>query len=674
MYIHLSPPPEEIVKAEREVGLVESFFKSRKTVMSASKRKKLDKYIKDRIESIVEKTSTLRARLKENLTLMEGELEPTDYPFGVENSSQIDIRLAASRSRTLRANFIRSALSDPNMFVAEMMPGHKKEADTNLVEAAVNWLASHETNLIEALKDTPGPIFRDGTSLLYGEWERRIEKGNDYRSYEEPDKFTDDYPDAEAAGITEERYNEILEHLSGDEAELHVEFELDFVAQNGPIFSTFPLAKFLWWPLHISKLEDSELYGYYFPESSATFRKLTKQGFYDSEPAEESEKTSGTSEWSDWDAHRDKFEGIDSEDDQGEVHTIAKIVVAWDPGDKGVTERYLVYYEMDKKKSLRVEPYGRWRNIPSIIPFSFLKRDGRLIGISMASDGRFLVQLVNALHRHRSNNRRLVDSVTLILPKSLKDELDLGAEYAEFRPGMTFWVPDQLMEQGKIPRQFKIENMSRTENLDEESLAIRYLDGLWGVTEGQSGRESSIDPSAPASKTRELLARADFRTEDLVEQWRRSIPPTIDLLTALYYENAPAKIPFLTRTGDKSQESKIATALLADPRRRFVLKSVRSTATPEFEMNKIAATVAMAFQMQFPVRLKPEIIIELWNDYLIASRIELPERFQIKIGENGKMSMGGQEVDGKQLLGIMQQMGAEKEAQRRGPKTKGGRK
>ena len=311
---------------------------------------------------------------------------------------------------------------------------------------------------------------------------------------------------------------------------------------------------------------------------------------------------------------------------------------------------------MDGERSLRIERYGVWRNIPCIVPFRFIGRDDRALGVSFLHDGRDLFRELNALHRHRSNTRKLSDTVTLVLPKSLKEDIDLGAEYAEFRPGMTLWVPDNLAAD-KYPRQLQIHNLSRSaDSLDEESLVVRYLDGLLGVSEGQSGRETQSDPRAPASKTAMLLQRADIRTEDLVEEWKRSVPDLLDLHVALYYQNAQAKLKFMQRAGGKHEESEIATAVLAEPKRRFVLKAVKPSLSPEFEMNRIAAMTAMAFQLQLPIKMKPDIVIQAWNDYVIAMRIEMPERYQIKDTGNGMMMGGGQPVDPNAINAAIQQM------------------
>ena len=673
MYIKLKPPPDIKTKNDREVGDVEQCFKARKLKMGVRKRQQFDKFVRRAVDSWEEATGPMRTELRELNELLEGRKEEVDFPYGVGNSSSIDIRYAAAKARTLRAQFIRSVFSDPNLFVSELLPGANREGTDNVAEQAVNWTASKETNGVDALKDTPIPIYRDGTGLVFGEWERRIESGIDYRAYENAEQFQGDYPDASAAGVDQGTYDSILEELSMPDSEVHVEFETDFVAQNGPVYSNFPLAKFIWYPLFPQSLRTTDIFGYHFRQSASQFDMLVKYGFYDYDVAETVTKKSGSYSMADdeWDHSRDEIEGIDTADMENVSYKIAKLVVAFDLNNDKVAERYMVHWDMESKKSLRIERYGMWRNVPCIIPFRFIRRDSRWLGDSLLKDGKGLFQELNALHRHRSNVRRLTDSVTMIIPKALKEDVDLGAEYAEFRPGMTMWVPNDLPPE-KYPRQFQIFNTSRTnDSVDEESMVVRYLDGLFGISEGQSGRETPSDPAAPAAKTAMLLQRADFRIEDLIEEWCRTIPEWVELHIALYYQNAKAKLKYMSHQGETLKESEIATSLLADPRRRFVLKKSKQTLSPEMEMNKLMALVAVAFQLQVPMKLKPEMVIDIWNDYVTASRIDLPERFQIQKGAQGTFSMGGQQVGMPQIQQMMGSMLAEAQLKKATNGTKG---
>jgi len=628
--VYLNPPLSAKATNDAAVDRVLDYFKATKLKLGASKMKQLEREIRRRIETWQSNTSGLHDKLREYSDFLEGKQEMTDFPFGPGQSSNIDIRYAAAQARTLRASFIRSVFTDPKLVVAKMAPGKSRSKDTNAKEEAVNWTMAEESNAIEALKDTPIPIFRDGTSLIYGEWDRRIDRGFDYATFFDVAGFQSEYPDAEAAGISEEEYDGIIEHLTGMEAEVNVEYQIDFVAKNGPEYTTFPLAKFIWFPLFSREMESLDLYGYYYRETGSRFEANAARNFYIPEAVEACRKKGGGyGDYDSWESRRDELEGINADDDEASSYQIAKLVVRCDLDKDNIQETYWVYWDMDAKKVLRVEAYKLWKNTPCVVPERFLRRDGRLLGVSLLGDGLDLYRSVNALHRHRSNNRRLTDSVTLLMPNSIKDDVDLGAEYAEFKPGMTLWVPDAYMDSAKAPRQLVIQDLSRSNgSMDEEQLLMKHLDLLVGVSQGQSGRESPTDPDAPASKTAMLLARSDLRGEDLILEFARTIPALVRLHLALYRQNASSKVGYVAKTQEGVEDKAIDLAALTDGT-EYALKPTKLSMHPEQEMNRIAAVAAAAMKFGFPVQIKPEILGALWNEFVIASRIENPEQYQI---------------------------------------------
>lgn len=652
MFARLRAPQAVKNEHDREVQKVTDSYRASRLKLGEKKLERLERSIRRRVETWEQDTSVLQKELRELNEFLEGKQEEVDFPFGAGQSSSIDVRYAAAKARSFHANFIRSVFSDPSLVVAKPGPRTKRTEQLNEAESWANWSVAEDCNGVEALKDTPYPIYRDGTALVYGDWERKVERGADFKIYSTVEEFRADYPDAEVAGVAEERYEELLESLQEFGEELRVEYEVDFVAKNEASYAVFPLAKFVWYPLYAKAMRDLELYGYHFRQSRFQFNALVKRGFYDAERAAECRKrSSGGSEWDSWDAAQDELEGISAEDDDGISYRIAKFIVAEDLDGDHIPERYVVYYDMEAHKALRVEDYSVPFNVPCVVPFKVINRSGRLLGASLLKDGRPLYHEINALHRHRSNVRRLTDSVTLLVPESIKQHVDLGAEYAEFRPGMTMYVPDTLWQAGKLPQQLLLHNLSRTgDSLDEEQVVQRYLDGLIGITEGQSGRESALDPDAPASKTAMLLARADMRGEDLILEYARSIPDFMALHIALHIQNAPRKLGYMAKRDGASARADVPIEVLADRTVRWALKPTKLGSHPEADMNKIAALVVAAVKFGFPVQAKPQILAELWNDYIAASRIEAPERFQIEMqGDN--MTMGGQPLAPEALLG-----------------------
>ncbi|MDI6774028.1 MAG: hypothetical protein QME60_01335 [Verrucomicrobiota bacterium] len=651
MYFRLKPPPDAETQSAMAVAAVEQAYVARKVNMQQAKRERLDQKIGKMIEENIRATSSMRTKMKALADFLDGAEEYVDFPFGPEASSSIDIRLATAYLRAMRASIIKSIFSDPaRTYVAVPMPGVKRE-DLNQAETALNWTAEYDCNFNECLKDTIVPAFRDRVALIHGQWARRIEHGCDYRIYASPDEFRADYETPEAAGITEAEHEAILaELIEGNE--INVEFEIDFLAQNGPEFTTFPLAKFLWAPLYAQAFEKMRLYGYQYTETPQRFEMLTKLGYYDKGPAEEvKRRASAGAMLDDWDRSRAALEGINVSPEEA-AYQLAYLIVSEDIDGDSIPERYVVIWDMEKDKSLRWEAYAVRRNVPCIVPFRLVRRpDGRFLGASLLEDSEKLFREINALHRHRSNQRRLTDSVTLLFPETLKERVDLGAEYAYFVPGRVLYLPDNYMRAEMAPRQLAIQDTSRTNtSLDEEGLLQRMLDFILGVSQGQSGQEAPQDPHAPAAKTAMLLQRSDIRTEDMVGEWQRSVPAATDLLRALYFQNIGSSIA-ITAGYEGEQERTVPTAVFADPKIKAALKPIKPAISPEVEMQRITAIAVALQRFPFVMQMKPMAVVELWNDFVAASRIERPERFQVQMQPDGVTAMmGGQPVNLEQLV------------------------
>ncbi len=639
MFIKIPPPPDELKKADAAVSRAKQMFKAQHISITQERREKLERKLRRWLETCRDNTADLRSTLRDRNNFLEGNDEKTDFPFG-EDSSNIDIRFASNQFRTLRAGFIRAVFLDSQLVVAKLGPGAERKL-INPLESAVNWTISEGTNMLECLKDTCLPGYRDGTALISGDWDRRIEHGVDFKIYETAEEFTIDFATAEDAGMGEEAYDEAIEHVGQPEQQIHGEYETDFVSHDGPMYTLFPLAHFLWYPLYSSKIEDLAMYGYTFKQSGDEFDIRTKYNEYIKDVAKEVRKPRGQSADPDeWDSARDLVEGISSSGDQGVSYNLARLMVKIDlDGDK-ISERYSVIMEMDKFKILSIRRYGLRKNVPDIIPFKFVKRDGRLLGDALLQDGIDLYRELNAIHRHRSNVRRVTDAPTLIMPNSLKEDVDLAGEDMMFRAGMTIWVPDALMRTGKMPRQLELYNLDNTNNSrDEEELVIQYLEGLVGPTQSQSGQASKIDPRAPAQKTRMLLQQANTRTEDYIDVWKESIPHLVRLHLALYFRNAQGRIEYMAVKDGESKVASISIKELSQSGVSFALKAKGAMTSIEYEMGKIAALAQSAMLFPIAIKMKPQILVSLWNDYVSASRIERPERFLIEM-KGGQLGQG----------------------------------
>jgi hypothetical protein len=632
MYVKLSATKEEQDKAQKGISRVENFNKSSKIKLTKKERERLTKYVEEYYREWDDATASKRNRLIELNDIIEGKEEPTDFPYGVEDSSQINLKLASASFKSFRAIFRSGIFDNPNLFVAKSNNPKRDSINLAKQERAIYWLALEGTNLLSTLKDTDLPCYRDGMALIHGQWVRQTEKGVDYKVYNELADFILDYPSAESAGIKQNKYNEIKKVLENpEEEEVVVEYDIDFIKKDNAEFKLFPLANFIYYPYFVEKMSDLTIYGFLYKETTQELRIKIENDFYD-DNAEELVKTdTGSNDKSSailsndfYDKSRERAEGVES--DKDDVIEIAKINVKFDLDEDNIPEKYTVYYHHTKKQIIRCERYKIRLNIPDIVGFKIIARDGRFLGISILDETSDLFSEVNALHRHRSNVRRLTDAPVILIPESLKSDFT----YNVFKPGSPLYLPDQMLgNNGIAPRQLQLFNVDNTRtSVDEEVMIQRHIETLIGPTQGLSGQIDPADPRAPGNKTQMLLQQANSRITDYKEEWKRAIPDMLDLLIALYYQNSKSKINFIERISGKDSVAEIDINDFIGKDTRFHLSANTPSLSPELEMSRIAIVMQSAINFGI-VKNNPQILDDGWNIYVAASKIAAFEKFLI---------------------------------------------
>lgn len=635
MDLTLKPPAshEPSTKGSRTPG------RRRGLTLDADKRDKLELKIQKMVNHWKQGASPLHKRLRDLNDHLEGVVE--DVPFPWADASKITTGFAAGMARTLRAVFDRAVFPDQEPFAVKPLSGSVSK-ERNEIEDSVNWLAMEDCNLVSELRDSPIPTFRDGTTMLWGEWQKRIEKAVDYKTYKTPEEFQDDYPTAEDAGIKQESYDKALRHLGSIDASIMVDFVYDEIIYDAPKFETFALHRFVFFPLTAPEITDCVLYGKAFTETHEEATVKMKRGLYDSEATKKALDSSSHEHEDIWSSSRDSIEGLSRQGDEVKRLECYKLVLRMDLDEDGIPEKYLLTYEHRSRRILRIDRYGLRKNIDCIVPFRFIKRDGRLLGVSMLDDGMDGFEMIDSIHRHRQNVRAITDSPALIIPNGLKEYVDLGAEDMTFRPGLTFWVPDRYMKNEMLPRQMVIQSLSKTgESLDEEQSLVRYLEFRLGPSQGLSGQESMIDPRAPATKHLAKLRQATLRIDDLIREWKRSIPQALKLMTALYYQYAGEGREYGTRNGSKNniEFKELKKDLFKTDGIDFELKHQEISLSPEFEVEKVMNAAAVALQNPVLLQMKPQLGIELWNRYVLAAKMSDPDALTVELpGEDSPLS------------------------------------
>ncbi len=630
MDITLNRPPLKI-QADQEKQ--EKALRIRAFSLDDAELDKLELRLKGWVESWERNTGTMRRRLVEANDHYEGVSEDVDFPW--PGASKVTMGFAAGMARTLRAVFDRAVFPDNRPFASEQL-GDMKSEDRNQLENSVNWLSRKHNNLVEALRNTPIPAFRDGTVPVMGEWERRIEKVCETRVYNDAQSFQEDYPTPEDAGVDEKKYAKIVRHLRRMDNFVSVEWLRDQVLKDAPKFTAFPLARLIWYPVfNVERLNDCRIYGRLYYESEQDVLQKIKRNIYNKKRAEASLAAAHGSKMGadQWGSARDSIEGLVGDDDATKFVRVAKLVLCDDLDGDDIPERYLVSIDIDNFKILRMERYKLRKNIPNIVLFGFLRRDQRLLRTSLLLDGIDQFRMVDNIHRHRNNVRAITDCPSFLVPDSIKDQVDFGGTV--FKPGVTWYLTDRYMKEDLAPRQLLVQSLSKTsESLDEEQSVVRYLEFRLGPSQGLSGQESMIDPNAPATKTVAQLKQATLRIDDLIREWKTSVPDAIDLMMALYhcYGQDKYKVGVVDeQDGEVGKFEDITRKVFMIEDARFMLRHNEISLSPEFEMEKIMGLAAIAAQNPLTLQAKPEVLLHTWNDLVLASRISDPKRFLIPV-------------------------------------------
>ena len=618
--LNLKAPSDVAKKAREQTRRVESFLRSSKLRWGPDKLDNLEKFLWKRYEASRKETRPLRRKLIEWNDLLEGVVEETNFPF--EGASNLTLHYAAGIVGTFRSQFVSTQFQDPDIFSVSSRPGSGKHSPDDLKnhEEGLNYIFHSDSNGLDILKDAVVPCVRDGTAVVQGSWERRLERGNDSRIYGSALDFNRDYPSAEASGLSEEDYASLMDKwIFIQDFELQTKFHYDFVAQDGIEFSIISLANFIFWPTYAPTIRRMEMYGSLYEMSPVAVKLAVKQGEFYKERADEALKGGRKFGGDEWSASRNFVERLARTlGDEDQPIQLADLVVKWDSDDDGIPEKYLVTYAPEARKVLAVDNYPIRRNIDMAVALRMVKRENRFLGVSLVGDTEDLFLFMDTIHNHRNNVRMIATSPVFKTNEQYKEALDLGRSENVFRPGLNFWI--NAKDWNTSIEQVAIANLDQPGNsLDEEAIIERKIELRFGPTQGLSGRETPSDPRAPAAKTLGLLQQATKRIDDYGEEWQSSYPDIAELTVALRLQYGPDRVSF--------QGTKEGQAAPVDiSRDDFALEGVRYkgkrrsvTLSPEFAMQRLGGLMQVyAGLMPLLVQQDPRAI-ELWNRTVRAS-------------------------------------------------------
>ena len=628
----LAAPPAIRDKEAKDAENVERFMKERNKLLSKKQLEKLEKHLRKVVKAAKKESDPLRSRLIRYSDMLEGIVEETNFPF--EGASNITLRYGTGLARTFESAFNKTVYSDEDLFYPVFDPGAEQELKINeqqlvMLQEGFNHSFSQKTNGLRILKGGTIPAFRDGTFLIEGSWERRTERVNDQKTYRNIDEFQKDYPDNEAAGISLESYQGILDQfLVEPETELICRFSYDFVKFDGIEYRQVLRAKFLVYPTSSKNIDESSLFGCFFEIDKAVLERRGKRGEFYNDQVKKALTKKAAASLDHWDRNRLFVQGLSAPEPESAPFRMIDLVIKFDMDDDDVLEQYHVKAVVEGEGVIVVacRPYDLRHNIPNVIPMRLVGRDHAFDGISLIGDGEDLFNQVDTLFRHDNNVMMLTTSPMFLADQTLKDTIDLGRAENVMRPGITYWVADP----DKNPiRQLVVQDVAASSGDNNNKMAIlsRFAELLIGVSQGESGAQTPDDPRAPARKTQLLLMQANRRIDNCIDEWCLSFPDLAKLhATLLYQFSGSAQYRF---SGADKQPKTFDISLLVHPGLKWSPRRRSVTLTPEFALARLQSLFATYSQMRPLLMQGDQVAIEMWNRNVKNSGEPQCEKFMI---------------------------------------------
>lgn len=558
--------------------------------LGPNERKKLRKACKDVVDTWVDNTGEHRDNLKRWNDLYEGVIEETDWPW--EGASNLHIPLAALHLNTLHSVICRSMFTVSPLWFGRSLDPEAREV-IPAAEDMLDYKAKSELNTVDAGRQAVLTAGRDSIGWTKTYWAEIYEHVSDIVIVENEVEFTKEFPDGESAGMTDEEYQETIARVrteASPENPMEIPVELDRLVYKGPKTDVVEEADMIRAPVTAQELSDCWAYGHLFYERKADLKRKAKDGQLWQDQVERLCKSKNNgSDKDDWRKAKDDIEGVSDGDSKRSGRLpLYEIVVKCDLYDKGYEEKYICTYSKDADILLGVVKHGKTE---MYIPWRYLKRPGRMLGISIIG----MLENLNAeadASIQQEINSSMIDSVPVFVgKKGAKADMDEAGLFADFfRPGNAAFLEN--------PGDFKALEVPKKDNRDSQARRqelMRYAEMLVGPTQMLSGRESPIDPEAPGNKTIALIQQSNMRIEDYINELRQSFDRLGEIHLSLYYERGPNVIEYETdRVSEEEAEQFVKAKRIVKELQRKNLRGniklsthgVTATANPEIEFSK----------------------------------------------------------------------------------------
>ncbi len=595
-------------------------------------RVKLGTLCKEAIDHWLESTSEHMEDLRRWNDLSEGVVEATDWPW--PNASAAHIPLIETHMKSIHSVICRSMTT-----VSPLWFGRAESQETRelipQIEDFLDDKAKSDLNTVEALSSVVWNASRDAIGWTKTYYAEEYEKAVSVVLVESVYDFTQQYKNAEAAGMTEEEYQEALAEIRqkakpGEPYELTLEY--DQLVYEGPKTDVIDEADWVQAPATAPDLRDCWAYGHGFYATRMDLKRRARNGEMWEKSVDKILKTTA-SKVDEWKQAKNRIEGItDKSSKRSGLYRIHELVVLCDLDRDGEEERYICQYSKERGMLLSAVKYyfdcqvhQSWR---------LLKKSGRRLGFSIPGELENTNTEIDDSVRTDINSAK-IDSVPVFVAKSAAKKAldDAGFNDQFFKPAGVLYTPNGKEDISS----FDVKGTDKRFSQSMRQEFVRYSEMLVGPTQMLSGRESPIDPDAPGNKTIALIQQSNMRIEDYINALRPSFDALGEIILSLYHQFGANSMTFRSREGGEYGAIK---RIFLGYKIRLSTHGVRAMENPEVESKKALDIVGVLSKypavVQDPMRMR-----ELFNRYLIAARVEgredlIPSKEEV-LGEQKKV-------------------------------------
>lgn len=375
--------PESNIKTKK-LAVLDSGNYRRQITLTPEELEEVRNLLSDCYQDWKRNSSFLQTKLLKYNNKLEGISQAKDQPWA--GACTLSIPMPEMHVLSLHAVVTSTILdNDPVFFCRELRPGESEgeSVDPNL-EWFLTWVTKVQSKSDQVISECIMNAMATPLSFQCKDWVEQIEKEYRVDLYESIEEFQKDYPDADAAGVSDKTYEGYIKELLA-EGKIAIRVEEDVVQYRGPSNRAIELKDFVIAPASSRSLRYSVFHGDQYRERGAYYSAGAARKWFNSDEVEKMLKSAGKTEAIDAISNQqDRIEGVSTSlairDKNARPYDCVRGNLKWDRKHTGIEELYQVVFHPESKAVLRIEYYPYWHNRTNYIPYKMRTRTNRLQG------------------------------------------------------------------------------------------------------------------------------------------------------------------------------------------------------------------------------------------------------------------------------------------------------